>query len=261
MAVRRSPVPGHFRMWLAEGPPLPFDHPRQAVHCLLGPTRPRVIRGYGGWGQTERTGRRAVSTYEGSETLAVEITLWLENKAVPTEGGVVGKIANIERLTMPRGDEPPPPVKWAANHEHDNDSRRSREWVCESLEWGDAHSGDRANLRHIQATIVLAVLRDTELDVEEQKGFDRRTLQKGQDLRAFARKWLGDPKRWRDVASLNRDNPRCPQSPQKEAKKDTVLLVPLREPKGKSKRGKGDGDKDGKDGKDRKGNGRGLSEA
>jgi hypothetical protein len=240
--VHRSPAPGRIRIWRADADGLPFDVEDAFLLCLLGPERPKPIRGYGGWGQSSRTGRRARSRFDGSETPAYSIQLLLENDAVPTAGGLAGKLRTLDVLTggPGTGDDGPPPLKWAAHIRHDNDHSPRREWVCESVEFGDDSSDDDGRLRWQIVTLVLAIYRDSELDLPASKGFDRRELHKTQDLRDFARKWLGDPKRWDDVAELNRDNPRCPRGPHKKPKRPVTLLVPLREPASKSDKRKRD---------------------
>lgn len=239
--VKRSPSSGRIRIWRAASDALPFDTPGDFLLCLLGDERPKQVRGAGGWGMTQRTGRRARTAFTGSETPAYEIQLLLENDAVPTDGGLPGKITTLNALTGAFGDDPPPLLKWAANVQYDHDHAPKREWVCESVDWGDSNSDDTGRLLWWRVTIVVAVYRDTTIDLPRSKGFQRRELHKGQDLRDFARKYLGDPKRWNDVAELNRDNPRCPKGPHKHPKHAVTLLVPPREPRSKSaKRGKKD---------------------
>jgi nucleoid-associated protein YgaU len=66
-------------------------------------------------------------------------------------------------------------------------------------------------------------------------GFARHTLKAGHNLRDFAKAYLGDAKRWRDVADLNRDDPKCPSTSEYRVKRPVVLLTPPREPVSKAK--------------------------
>lgn len=217
---------GQFRMWRVGD----MYDPKWSLWCLLGDGRPTVTRGYGGWGTTTRTGRRAVSTYEGSDLPGVTVPLLLEAERVP-EFRVARKMRNLERLAGwdVADDAPPPVVGWTANVAHDYADEPASRWVVESLEWGESYADDAGRLGWIEATLVLGLHRSTAIAVKTAKGFRRATLAKGHDLRQFAKAHLGDPKRWRDVAELNRDNPRCPQTPTAEAKRDVALLVPPRE--------------------------------
>lgn len=217
---------GQFRMWRVGS----MDDRDWSLWCLLGGERPKPTRGYGGWGQTQRTGRRAVSTFDGSDLPAFTIALIIEDTRT---GGpsTAAKMRALERLCGwdAADDDPPPKVSWVANVAHDYLHTPSTRWRVESLEWGDDHADDSGRLVWIQATVVVGLVRDPAIKVKAAKGFARATLSKGHDLRQFARTNLGDPKRWRDVAELNRDNPKCPQTPTVKAKRDVVLLVPPRE--------------------------------
>lgn len=221
-------APGRFRMWI---PGQDRQDPKESIHCLLGAAAPRVVRGYGGWGQAARTGRRALPVFEGSETVAYEVALLLENQHVPgfSVENMVRQLDRLSGLASVGSDAPPPVVRWYANAPHDYGSAPKLKWVCESLEWGESNYTDGGVLLWREATLTLAVFSDPQIKTSAVKGFRRQTLRPGQDLRDFARKWLGDAKRWRDVAELNRDNPACPTGPHVKRKKAVALLLPPRE--------------------------------
>jgi hypothetical protein len=218
---------GFLHMWRVGS----FDDPRYSLACLLGAERPKIIRGYGGWGQSQRTGRRAVSTFDGSETPAYQVMVRLEERAAPAHGSIKAKARTLERLAgwESADDDPPPVLKWSANVPRDYGEAPKTKWVVEAFEWGESYATDTGRLVWQDATFTLGLYRDTSVKVREAKGFDRATLPKGRTLRQFARTHLDDAKRWRDVAELNRDNPRCPQTPEAKARRDVVLLVPPRE--------------------------------
>lgn len=230
--------PGRIRIWRA-GQGMTTDPLR--VYAMLGTERPRVIRGYGGWTSLQRDGRRAVSTFNGADTPAYSIGVRLSNDR-PISRPVAETMRALERLCgWERADDTPPPVlNWIANVMHDDAAAPQNEWVCESLEWGDSLSTDRGTLLWQDATIVLGLYVAPALPkLTSTAGFVRRELRKGQTLMAFARQHLGDAKRWKDVAALNRDNAGCPKTPQAGAARTVMLLVPPREPKAKgAKRGR-----------------------
>lgn len=233
-----SAAPGHFRLWRA-AKDIYKDEWR--LHCLLGATPPRPVRGYGGWTQLQREGRRSLSTFEGTETPAYVFELRLDRHR-PNPRPVAEQMRNLERLCgWDRFDDnPPPPLQFVANVAHDYDEASQNEWVCESLEWGDSIASDRGTVLWQDATLTLGLYVETTVpNLGKSPGFARHELKVGWDLRDFARRHLGDPKRWKDVAALNRDNPRCPSSPSFKPKRAVWLLTPPREPKSKrAKRGR-----------------------
>lgn len=231
-----APPPGRFRLWR---PSYTRTTDPWRVYCLLGADRPKVIRGYGGWGQTEREGRRSVATFGGQETLAYSVTIRLDRThGRGRDQDVARQMASLERLCgYPAG--PPPVVNFAANVAHDQDDEPGLEWLCESLEWGDSVATDAGVLVWQEATLILGVDERAEVKDPGRAAFARHELHKGQNLREFARRWLGDASRWKDVASLNRENRRCPQGPEHRAARAVTLLVPPREPKSKKRSRRG----------------------
>lgn len=223
-------VPGLLYIW-ARGNPS-----GTALACMLGKNPPKVIRGYGGWETIKRRGRRAVATYAGSETPAFQIEVILENRRVHTSDGAAGKMRRLERLAggFDADQDPPPVVQWAANSPHHDYSRAAQnEWVCESFDWGELTYTDRATLIRAEATFVLGLYESPKVSgLQTAQAFPRAELKVGWDLRDFARHYCGgDPKRWKDVAELNRDDPHCPQSPSFKPARAAWLLVPPREDK------------------------------
>lgn len=233
LPLRRSSIPpGHFVAWDVEPD-------GASLHCLLGENPPKVTRGYGGWSTQNRPGRWAVSVWPGGDTPAFTIDLLLENDVIHTSEGAAGKMRDLERLAgWDRRDVPPPTLVWSANApHHDLAAAPQNRWVCESLEWGDLVFSDRSTLLYAEATLVVGLKIGAELPkLAHARGFVRRTLKVGWDLRDFARKHLGDPKRWKDVAELNRDNPKCPTTPTFKVSKPLLLRVPPREGKARKRR-------------------------
>jgi hypothetical protein len=179
--------------------------------------------------------RRSSAATDGSDTPAYSIMLRLANDR-PVRRPVDEQMRNLERLAGwdRYDDEPPPVVNFAANVPHDQDDAPGNEWVVESLEWEEDESSDRGTLLWQKATIVVGLYVETHVKgLGRMQSFPRRELKVGWDLRDFARRHLGDAKRWRDVADLNRDNPRCPSTPSFKPKRAVWLLVPPREPKAK----------------------------
>lgn len=230
-------APGQFRMWRVR---YTFREDDWAVWALLGAERPKPIRGYGGHGQLARPGRRAVSAFEGSDTPAYSVVLRLDRRR-PQSAPVKDQMRNLEKLAgwNLANDTPPPRVRWIANVAHDYSEARQNEWAVETLEWGDSVASDRGTLLWQDATLTLGLQTDAEVpELGRARGFAHKTLRKGETLRGFARRVLGDASRWKDVASLNRDNPRCPQTAEHKVGRSVDLLIPPREPKPRKARGR-----------------------
>jgi hypothetical protein len=218
------PTPGHFEAWTEAGGGGIY------LHCLLGENPPKPVRGYGGWGPRARDGRRGRASFQGSDLPAFSIDLLLEQRRV-REDSPKAKMRLLERLCgweSVSSDDPPPPFYWKANApHHDYVAASQNRWVCETLEWGTWTFDNRSRLLSAEATIVVGLYRTGELPTLARKvPFRQVTMRKGESLREFAKRVLGDPKRWKDVQSLNRDNPRCPTSPSFAIGKPLALMVP-----------------------------------
>lgn len=228
------PVPaGRFRMWRSAFSPT--DDPWR-LYCLLGDNRPRVIRGFSGWGQKSRTGRRNVTGRGELETPAIQVDLLIEDRHVPFLGGTEDKVRSLERLCGfdLADDTAAPVVQWIGNVPHDFNAASQNEWVVEgNPEWGDSNADGGGTLLWQKVTIVLALYSVETLALPAAKGFARHEMKAGWDLRDFARRFLDDATRWQDVARLNADNSRCPSTPGYKVTKPVTLLVPPREPKAK----------------------------
>lgn len=195
--------------------------------CLMGGRAPVPVRGYGGWASSGVQGRLARSSYPGKDTPAMQITLMPE--AQTTNYHAEEAVEAIERLAgwpFPGQSSKPPPFYWVANCAHDA-SDDPRLWVVESLEWDDLIYDDVGRLLRAPGTMVIAHYRPSSLpDLAVATGFRQVTLRAGETLRAFAGRVLDDKKRWKDIATLNRNNPRCPSGPEFKVTKDVVLSVP-----------------------------------
>jgi hypothetical protein len=229
----RNVPPGWLRIWVAGDPE--GTSGIEPLTCLLGATAPYPVRGAGGWGSKQRQGRRGRSNFDGSDTLAYSLSLILESDVVGEDDGF-GSAAAKQRALMKLsgnasgGDDPPPIVKWNANAANDDYGNATQNrWVCESLEWGDSNSTDATELVWIEATLVLGLYNVQSLKVSKATGFRQGSLNAGQTLRQVAKASLGDPKRWQDIADLNRTNPKVPQSPDAKAKATVSISLPPRQ--------------------------------
>lgn len=237
-------IPGRIRLWRS-GFGMTEDPWR--VYCKLGTERPYPTEGYGGAGQIDRAGRRAVSTVDGMDLLAFRLELMIEREVFPQtaeraqQGVVAAQMRMLERLAgLDRMDDDAPPlIKWSGNaHAHDHFGDPETEWmvVRGGLSWGESESSDRGTLLWQFASLDVRAWRDTQIRGLKRQAFRRETLRAGESLRAFAGRTLDNRSRWKDVAELNRDNARCPRSPHFEVSKPVSLLVPPREGRGRGGR-------------------------
>ena len=221
---RALPPIGTCRLWTVDQ--------ELELHCLLGDGAPK-LSGYGGHVYRERPRRPPLTLWEGPSGVRLTLQLVLEHREVPGSGGVRRKIRTLERMAGMLSGSPAPALNVAANLPHHDEARApDDEWLVErdGLERGEPLYVD-GELVAQPATVTL--LRQTTTEVEtlpRSAPFARKTLRKGETLRHFAQRVLGDGRRWRDVASLNRDDSRCPQVPDRKAARAHDLKVPPREP-------------------------------
>jgi nucleoid-associated protein YgaU len=217
--------PGQVRLWSADE--------TLTLTCLLGDTAPKVTAGPR-VETVEREGARPLTAYRGATGMRAELALMIEDVRVPTGGTTRDKVRVLEKMAgVDRGDPEPPALFFQANlPHHDYNRAPQNEWIIESPpEWDEALYSNRAVLLRQPVAITL-VLR-TESDVNRLRKtapFKSQTMRRGETLRDFAKRVLGDARRWQTIQSLNRTDPRCPTSPAFKVGRNISLRVPPREP-------------------------------
>jgi hypothetical protein len=200
------------------------------LRCLLGAETPQPASGYGGFESVERPGRPPVTHWTGPDGLTLSVPLLLDDSVVSGSSTTPSvKVRQLEALAGLDADAPPPTVRITANLPRP--AHEAREWVVSGLEWGEAVFTHWGALRRQEATVTLLAFGATGIErIRRADPFKRRELRKGETLRKFAKRVLGDARRWQDVAALNRDNPKCPTAPDYAVKAARLLKVPPREP-------------------------------
>jgi hypothetical protein len=134
------------------------DDPPTHLVTLLGPDRPDVSSGYGGWEEVERPRRTTVTTWRGQPArrmaLSVVIDNWLDN----TAGGphsVEDQIRQLERMALPRPGGQPPVVSVSAAGGVIPPAYERLPWVIDAFSWGDALANDSWNRVRQSATVTL----------------------------------------------------------------------------------------------------------
>jgi len=118
----------------------------------LGPDRPNVDAGYGGWSEVTRPRRRPLSVWVGSPGLRMSLGVIFDGFRTGTS--VERQIASLERLATPTAsDGAPPRITLLARGGHV--PHQSSVWVIDSLEWGDATANADGNRTRQAVTLHL----------------------------------------------------------------------------------------------------------
>jgi len=214
------------------------DDPAMQVLARLGPERPNVSAGYGGWEEVARPRRSTVTTWAGQPARRMSVSILLDEFAAGTS--VETDIRRLERMALPRPGGQPPNVWVDAKGAHL--PYQGRTWVVDGIEWGDASMNRNGNRTRQAATLTLlefvsdqliqarlrkspAQRRREKKSAESGRGSKKNAREKrkpagptrkktnrarsaapaydGEGLAAVAARELGDARRWREIADLN----------------------------------------------------------
>jgi len=229
---------------MPEPPPVGFvaiwsDDPPATVIARLGPDRPDVSSGYGGWEEVARPRRTTVTTWTGMPARRMTLSILLDNHYVGTS--IETDIRRLERMALPRSGGEPPTVRVLARGSHV--PYNDLVWVIDALAWGDALMNDAGNRTRQAATLTfLEYVPDDLIEARtRQSSSQRRRAKKkkasgvnrkknarekrkpagrnrrsrstglratttpwaGDDLMNIAARELGDARRWHELAELN----------------------------------------------------------
>jgi hypothetical protein len=215
------------------------DDPPTDLRILLGPDRPEVSSGYGGWNEVERPKRTTVTTWRGQPARRMSVSLLLDN----FEAGrsIEDDIRRLERLALPRPGGQPPTVKVSAPGGVIPPTYEALPWVVDGIDWGDALMNVYGNRTRQEVTLTL--LQYVSDDLVRLSPAKKRRSQKnratgktvkkgakkkrvaskgtgktkpksrratksavvfdGEDLLSVAARELGDANRWHEIAVLN----------------------------------------------------------
>lgn len=217
------------------------DDPPTHLVTLLGPERPDVSAGYGGWAEVERPRRTTVTTWTSQParrmSLNVLIDNWYEGRSVEDQ------IRQLERMALPRPGGQPPVVKVSAAGGVIPPFYEALGWVIDAISWGDGLTNENWNRVRQAATVTLLEYVSDDLLAKRtspakkqrakraratgknrQKGArNKRAASKGktprragratragepivydgEDLLSVAARELGDARRWVEIAQLS----------------------------------------------------------
>ena len=204
--------------------------PPITVQARLGPDRPDVSAGYGGWVEVARPRRKPLSIWVGSPALRMNLSILLD--AFTAGASIERQVAQLERLATPSAADGNP-ARLRISGRGGGIPHQDRVWVIDSIPWGDAlvnRNGDRARQ---QATLSLmefvAEARISPAKAQAAKktkpgasskrvvaarkkpaaahsllaAGDDPDFGAGDDLLSIAARELGDADRWVEIAQLN----------------------------------------------------------
>lgn len=229
---------------MPEPPPVGFvaissDDPPATIVARLGPERPDVSAGYGGWNEVARPRRTTVTTWEGMPARRMSLGVILDNFTAGTS--IEDDIRKLERMALPRAGGEPPTVSVSAKGGHVPYGDLT--WVIDALAWGDAIMNDYGNRVRQAATLTLLEYVSDDLiearkrtsPAQRRRSNNRRrsgrnrkknarqkrkpasrnrrsrstglrsapVAYQGDDLMSIAARELGDARRWHEIADLN----------------------------------------------------------
>lgn len=166
------------------------------VVCWINGVAKPLAGAYGGYGSTQRTGRRARTTYQGVDVAGMTIPILLDGWAARKT--VAPDIRSLKAMASPSGIgelTPPQPVFVTGTVPTPN-----QWWVIQALEPGDnirLRESDDAILRH---DFVVTVVVPPEDGIIITSG-KRYTVRPGDTLTSIASRQLGKASRWREITS------------------------------------------------------------
>lgn len=211
--------------------------PPVTLTLRLGADRPNVTQGYGGWNEVTRPQRSTLTVWSGLPALRMDLPLLLDR--FKSQASIESQVAALERLASPSSSDGwPPRVRFTALGAAV--PHQSRNWVIDSLTWGDAEMNLRGNRTRQQVTVsLLEYIGDVRADqnspsqLQRLKATSTKTAQgaarkrvvasrargttfrgsapgtvtvgfgEGDDLLSIAAKELGAASRWMEIGKLN----------------------------------------------------------
>jgi hypothetical protein len=215
------------------------DDPPTDLRALLGPERPNVSSGYGGWNEIERPKRSTVTTWRGQPARRMSLNLLFDNHVAGTS--IETEIRRLERLALPRPGGQPPAIDVSAPGGVIPPAYEALPWVVDAIEWGDALMNLHGNRTRQEVTLTLLeyvsdvlvrlspakkrrASKNRKTGKTTRKGAKRKRVASsagrrkatgsggragtavvfdGEDLLSVAARELGDATRWHELAALN----------------------------------------------------------
>lgn len=226
--------PGHVR--------LKSPRPALVVFRPLGPMKPRVISGYGGWNLTARPRDIALTDWIGREPLRVQFQIFFDahfknanfrtgvDKPFAKRLSVERDCRTLEKMAGVVPDSPEPPkliMDGGKAIPHDHPQAPHVHWVIEVLDWDDEmeEKNDRGGRTRAVATVtMLQYVKDERIprltaahrrkQIKNKKGKHTKgafitsdviiSAREGDTLVKIATRELGNARLWHELAKLNK---------------------------------------------------------
>jgi hypothetical protein len=187
----------------------------------LGAGAPQLGLGELGWTEVDRPKQVGFVAWEGSKPRTQTIPLLFDR--LPSKRTVQPEIDALEAIARPGAGRPSPVTISGPSLHH-----TELTWVITSLEFGD--DAISFNGQVVQRSAVLVLTEFIEADVvisRTGKATQRKRthrVKKGERISDIAKKYLGNSRRWPEIAALNKAKVKNPKS----LKTGIVLTIPDR---------------------------------
>lgn len=189
-------------------------NPDLTVFAFLAADHPELTDGYGGWEVIPRPRRRAYTRWMGTNPFRLRLSLIIDK--YQEQDSIEHICQTLERMaTSPDAFTPPPLVDVDGAVPHPRTG-----WVIDNLEWGQSIRHPNT-LNRLRQEVVVHLLQHVPVDVVQQNNpppskYRIYTVKKGDTLGKIASKLLGNWRRWKEIAKINKI---------RDPKKDRALKV------------------------------------
>lgn len=194
-------------------------NPNLQVYAFLGETNPVAKDGFGGWTVINRPHRKGLTSWTGRNPLRMDVDLVITEFKAGTS--IEPQIKALQQMAEPVvGNPTRTPV---INIHGDLLPHKAKDYVIENVSWGATERNhDNGHRTRQQVTVSLLEYVDGG-DVKETKTqpgknikYRTYTIKKADTLPKIAKRFLGDYRRWKEIAKLNNlHDPRNPPAGRK----------------------------------------------
>ena len=209
------------------------------VSALLGDGAATLTSGFGGWQEVERARAMSLSEWQGISMYRLTVPVLFDGFPGTS---VESSIRALEQMAQPTEDgEEPPVLRVYGWMPHDTSRNAEREWVIESLEWGDALRSP-AGYHRVRAAVTVGLMEHVDADRLAKIRYKRKKraprtrpykIKPGDTLQKIAATVLKKRERWREILKLNPKLPKDGKLGQKWVGKQ--IKIPTGRKKGSGK--------------------------
>lgn len=201
------------------------DNPGLTLVCELGDGFPQVVEGYAVWEDVDRPKDISLTDWRGYKPMALELPLLLDDyangRSVETAVDILEALAGRGKVRPGHGRtgylEPPKVVVDTHNvMPYDVIAQPTMRWVITDLDWDEEQTITNDHGNRVRAPVTVSLKQHVDAQRLTNTGFATRkrlqakkpsrrryTTKTGDTLVSIARRQLGDPGRWLELAKLN----------------------------------------------------------